>query len=155
MKDKTDDEMFIEQQKISEQFAEPAFLAGDLFGVLSPAACGYLHAVKHEKEFKKNEAVFNAGGTPSAIYILAEGEARIFYQDGASFLTATPGEILGLTEMISNLPHEASLRTVTACRFEYISRDDFLLFLQNEPAVCFRLLEIVAANLHRLYSFLH
>jgi CRP-like cAMP-binding protein len=147
--------MFIEPAKISGQIPGPAFLDGDLFGTLSPAAREALRAVKREKEFAAGAEVFAAGEKPSAIYILARGEARIFRQGGALVQPAKTGEIFGLTEMLSNLPYEAGLKTLTACRFEYIRRASFLDFLQNQPAACFRLLEIVAANLQRLYRFLH
>ena len=59
-------------------------------------------------------------------------------------ITATMGEVFGLTETLSNLPYDASLVTVTACRFDCIRRELFLDFLQNDPQACFRLLEIVA-----------
>jgi len=147
--------MLIERSNISGQFSEPAFLDPDLFGALSPAAQEALRAVKRAKDFAAGANVFTKGEIPSAIYILVRGEAQIVrHGGGAAVCPATPGEIFGLTETLSNLPYETSLKTGAPCRFEYIRRAPFLNFLRNEPAACFRLLEIAAANLQQLYRFL-
>ena len=147
--------MLIEQPKKSGQLAEAAFLAKDLFGALSPAAQNALRAVRHEKEYFAGETIFAAGEMPSAIYILVQGEAQILDHGVAPAYAAQPGEIFGITETLSNLPHEISLKAIADCRFAYIRRESFLGFLRNEPAACFRLLEIVAANLQKLYRFFH
>lgn len=144
--------MFIQQPKVFEEFSEPAFLDGELVGALSPAALEAWRAIKREREFAAGASVFAAGETPCAIYILARGEAQISRHGGAARQPAKTGEIFGLTETLSNLPYQKSLETVTPCRFEYIRRERFLDFLQNDPQACFRLLEIVAANLQKLWS---
>jgi CRP-like cAMP-binding protein len=148
--------MLIEHQKISEQFFSSAFLAGDdLFRDLSPASQNSLLAVKREKEFAPGETIFAGGAMPCCIYILTAGEAQIFYHGGGRVHRVKQNEILGLTEALSNMPYEISVKTVTSCRFECLSRDAFLDFLQNEPETCFRLLQMLGTNLHKLYQFLH
>ena len=145
--------MLIETPKIYGQFTEPAFLTGDLFGDLSPAAQNSLRALRAIKEFAAGETIFACPETPSAIYILAHGEAQILLDGETPARAVKTGEILGLTEAVSNLPYEITVKTITESRFEYIRRDAFLDFLRDEPAVCLRLLEIISANLHELYRF--
>jgi CRP-like cAMP-binding protein len=147
--------MLIEHHKISGQFFNSAFLAADLFCGLSTASQNSLHGVKLEKQFAPDETIFSSGAMPCDIYILTEGEAQILYQGVELIHRVKQNEILGLTEAISNLPYDISLKTLTPCRFECIRRDEFLTFLQEEPEICFRLLQMLGANLHKLYRFLH
>jgi len=147
--------MIIEHQKISEQFFNNAFFAGDLFSGLSPAAQNSLRAVKLEKEFAPAETIFARGEMPRGIYILTAGEAQTFYHGVEPVHIIKQNEILGVPETISNLPSETSVLTLVACRFEFIRRDAFLAFLQNEPETCFRLLGMFGANLHKLHRFFH
>jgi CRP-like cAMP-binding protein len=147
--------MFIEQRKFPEQFFNNAFFADDLFDGLSPASQSSLRAVKSEKRLAGDKTIFESGEHPRDIYILTEGAAQILSHAGRPVRSIEPNEILGLTEAISNLPSEVSAKTVSECRFECIRRDRLLAFLQTEPAVCFRLLQRLGANLHKLYQLLH
>ena len=147
--------MLIEHHKISEQFFNSAFLAGDLFAGLSPASQNSLRGVKCEKEFAPDETIFASGETPRGIYILTEGEAQTLYRGVELVHIIKQNEILGVSETISNLPYETSVKTLVPCRFEFIRRDAFLAFLQDEPETCFRLLQMFGANLHKLYRFFH
>ena len=147
--------MLIEHHKIPEDFAEHAFLAGDLFGNLSRAATDSLLAVKDEKKFAENETIFLNGQSPAGIYILAEGEALVLHHGVEPVHLIKPGEILGLPETLANLPSRVVVRTVSACRFEFIRREAFLDFLRVEPDTCFHLLRMLGTNLQKLYEFLY
>lgn len=144
--------MFIERQKISEHFFNNALCAGDLFCGLPPEAEISLLTIKRERQFEKDETIFASGQMPCCIFILLEGKAQIIYQ-GATY-SIKQNEILGLTETLSNLPYEISVKTLTPCRFECIRRDEFLAFLQTQPEICFRLLQRLGANLQKIYRFL-
>jgi CRP-like cAMP-binding protein len=144
--------MLIEHQKISEHFFNNALCADDLFCGLSSESENSLRAIGRAKLFEKDETVFARGQLPCCIYILREGEAQIFYDDGV--YRVNRNEILGLTEALSNLPYEISVKAATACRFECIRRDDLIAFLQNEPEICFRLLQMLGANIQKIYRFL-
>jgi CRP-like cAMP-binding protein len=156
--------MLIERHKISEQFFNNAFRAADLFSGLSHASQNSLRAVKLEKEFARDETIFASGQMPRGIYILTEGEAQTLYHGVEPVHLIEKNEILGVPETISNLPFETSVKTLVPCRFEFIRRDaflaflkdePFLAFLKDEPETCFRLLQILGANLHKLYRFFH
>ena len=142
--------MFVEQRKITEQFFNHALLAGDLFCCLSPESENSLLALKREKQFKKNETILANGKKPCCVYMLLEGDVRLFSNVGAAVHRFQPNEIFGLTEAVANLPYEISVKAVSTCRVEYIRRDDFLRFLHDNPETCFHLLEMLGANIHRI-----
>jgi len=147
--------MLSEHQKISEQLFENAFPADDLFGSLSPEAEKKLRAVKQTRQFAKDEIIFADGQMPRAIYRLAEGKAGIFRDAAKPVRPVGKNEILGLTEAVSNLPYEMSVKAVTPCSFEYIRREDFMNFLQTEPEICFRLLRMLGTNLQKIFRLFH
>lgn len=148
--------MLNEEQKISEYFFGAAFSADRLFCDLTPETAKSLTAIKQISRFEKEKLVFTNGELPCCVYFLLEGKAQIFA--GAALpgknlaRSVAPNEILGLTEAITNLPYETNLKTLTPCQFECIQRDDFIRFLQNESAVCFRLLQLLGSNLQKIYQ---
>jgi CRP-like cAMP-binding protein len=147
--------MLIENSTISDHFFGNAFLADDLLVSLSPAAEENLRAVTHRQEFGANETVFARGQTACCVYFLRRGTAQIVYHDEQPVRLIAANEILGLTEALSNLPYEIAVHTVTPCSFDRITRADFLDFLQREPEICFRLLQILGTNLQKLFRLLH
>lgn len=148
--------MLIEQQSISEYFFGNAFSADSLFCDLSPETEQALTAIKEKKQFPMNEIVFASGQVPCCIYFLLKGKAQMFANLELSeknlVRSIAPDEILGLTEAIANLPYETSVKTLMPCLFECIGRDDFIRFLQTEPEACFRLLQILGANIQKIYQ---
>lgn len=149
--------MLIEEQTISEYFAGNAFCADRLFCDLSPQTGQFLTAIKQKNRFKKEEIVFANGQQPCCVYLLREGKAELFTNISPSERNLVrpvgPNEILGLTEAITDLPYETTLKTVRPCLFECIERGDLIRFLQSEPEVCFRLLQLLGASLQKFYQF--
>jgi len=143
--------MLDKHQANSECFFGNAFLADDLFCGLASETQNSLLAVKQTKRFAENEMIFASGQMPCCIYFLTTGEAQILCN--AVFIRSVKkNEILGLPEAIANLPYKISVKTTAPCVFQCIGRDDFIRFLRNEPEVCFRLLQIIGANLQKVYQ---
>ena len=143
--------MLNEHQANPEGFFGNAFLADDLFDGLPSETLHSLRAVKQTKQFAKDEVIFGGGQMPCCLYFLREGEAQIL-RNAVFVRPVKRNEILGLTEAITNLPYETSVKTVTPCLFECVRREDFIHFLQNEPETCFRLLQKLGANLQKVYQ---
>jgi len=147
--------MLIEQPKLPEEFFSSAFLADELFCDLARDAEDSLRAAKEDKQFAAHATIFAAGELPRGIYVLTEGDAEILYNGGKPVHRIRQNEILGLTEAIADLPYRTSVKTLSPCRFERIDRDAFLAFLQTQPKVCFRLLQMLGANLRKVYQLFH
>jgi CRP-like cAMP-binding protein len=143
--------MLNEHQANSECFFGNAFLADDLFYGLLPETQNSLLAVKQTKRFAKDELIFASGQMPCFVYFLKTGEAQVLY-NAVVVRPVKRNEILGLTEAITNLPYETSVKALTPCLFECVRREDFIRFLQSEPETCFRLLQMLGANLQKVYQ---
>jgi CRP-like cAMP-binding protein len=142
--------MLLNYEIRSEHFF-PLF-AGDLFCDLTPASLEALTHIKQTKQLQKGVSFFVAGDTPRYVYLLVKGEAQLFFNDKKGIDIARliePNEILGLIEMILNLPYETDARTITPCIYENIGREDLIRFLHGEPEVCFRLVQLLSLNLQK------
>ncbi|MBS1795568.1 MAG: cyclic nucleotide-binding domain-containing protein [Acidobacteria bacterium] len=143
------------EQSITELFFGDAILADRLFRDLADETRQSLAAVTRTRRCGPEEIVFAKGELPSSIYLLIEGEAQTiteFADPGKNLVRPVErSEILGLTEAITNLPYETTLKTVTPCTFESIAGEDFAAFLQSEPEVCFRLLRLLGTNIHKIF----
>lgn len=147
--------MLIENGTISEKFFGTAFLADELFKNLPPDAAEKLRAITKRQNFEANSSVFTRGQKTNCIYLLREGSAQIVFHDDQPAGFAVKGEIFGLTEALSNLPFEASVKTLTACSFDCIDGDELADFLQKEPEICFKLVRVLGTNLQKLRRFFH
>lgn len=143
--------MSLEYDVKSEYFF-PLF-ADKLFGGLTPKSRKSLDKIKQTRQFQKGAHLFAAGDMPCRVYILQKGRARLLFNDELKDIhiahPIVPNEIFGLTEMIVNLPYETDAETITVCTCECIESEDFIRFLHNDPQVCFRLLQLLAANIKK------
>ncbi len=112
--------------------------------------------IRRPKEFSKNDTVFAAGDLPDCIYILNSGQARLTVTNGINKVTSRrlvkPDEVLGLNELLANSFCQMNVETITPCVFECLRRQDFLRFLDDEPAICYRLLSVIASNSQQSYT---
>ena len=136
--------------------------ADDLFCDLTPKSLAALDKIKQIKRFRKDACLFSKGDPPRGIYRLCAGRAQLLLDDGAKdehlARLIEPNEIFGLIEVFSNLPYEAEAKTITPCLCEFIEREDFILFLMNEPENCFRLARLLALRFqqsYRLFSLIN
>ena len=143
--------MFLENKVTSEYFFP--LLADDLFCDLKPKSFASLAKIKQTKQFEKGARLFSRGDAARAIYILQKGKAQLLLNEEFKNLRIArviqPHEIFGLTETIANLPYETDAETITRCACEFIEREDFIGFLQNEAALRLRLVRLLGTNLHK------
>lgn len=123
--------------------------ADSLFCDLSPKSLEFLNSLKRTKRFRKSAVVYAAGEMPRCIYVLLKGRLQLRLNNSSVVQLIEPFGIFGLTETIANVPYETNAETITSCLCEYIKREDFIRFLQDEPEICFRLTQRLALNLQK------
>lgn len=136
--------------RIEYYFDEPIF-GDDLFCDLSPKSLKSLERIKRKTQFQEGVCIFAKGDLPCCIYVLLKGRAQFLQSESPEVRPVEKNEILGLPEMLANSPFEASVKAVTNCLCECISRDDFIEFLHEEPRVCFRLVQLLGSRLQTNY----
>lgn len=133
-------------------------LTGDaLFRGLSSSARRTLAAITHTRDAAIGELIFSEGDVPSDLKILVEGHAVLVIgnssADSACIRKAADGEIFGVTETLGRSPYQYSLKALTDCRIETISREDFENFLSKEKLPRSRLIRILGIAVQMRHLF--
>ena len=96
-------------------------------------------SVKISNSYSSGSMLFIEGQPANGVYMLCHGEAKLFTcsRDGKVVIlhVARPGELLGLSSVISGGAYEVSAEVIEPCQVNYVSRADFLRLLNTNPDV--------------------
>lgn len=130
----------------------------NLFYNLSPKTLQSLSLIKHAAYFQKGARLFTKGDSPEGIYILLKGQAQLLLEvdsNNRNFARfAEANEMLGLIEVLADIPYKTSAETITSCTFEFIGREDFIDLLRTEKEVCFRLARLLGLNIQKIQKWI-
>ncbi len=86
-------------------------------------------------EYPKGATLFIEGQPSNGVYILSAGRVKLlaYSEEGRAIIVrvAEPGEVLGLSACIADVPYEVSAQVIGDCQVHFIRRDDFLAFLRT------------------------
>lgn len=98
-----------------------------------------LDLVSHHNVMPAEALLFVEGQTPRGIFILCSGKVTLSTtsKEGKVLILkqAGPGEVLGLSAVISATNYEMTAETATPCQLNFIGRQDFMALLQRESDV--------------------
>jgi CRP/FNR family cyclic AMP-dependent transcriptional regulator len=105
------------------------------------------------RTYSKNSIIITEGDVSSSLYIILNGEVKVFVsdEDGRTNIVNRlgPGDYFGELSLIDQEPRSASIEAVTKCRMSMLSRQYFVGYLEANPHVAIRLLEGMAQRLRR------
>jgi CRP/FNR family cyclic AMP-dependent transcriptional regulator len=111
--------------------------AGEFFKPLSSEALREFESLEFATHYPSDAIVFLENETPTSVLILLEGQVKLSINsiDGRRLILgiAQPGEILGLTAVLSGCPYEIAAETLHPCKLAALRRQDFLNFLVRHP----------------------
>lgn len=126
-----------------------------LFCNLAPQALQELNAMRRPVLHPSRAVLFVEGQLPEGIFVLCSGKVKLSKSSpqGRSVIVqvASSGEILGLSAVISNIPHEVSAETLDSCQVNFMPRVDFLRFLERHGEVSLRVGQHLSQELRRAY----
>ncbi len=105
-----------------------------------------------EKEIQSGEIILNEGEKSGLIYVLIEGEVEILKRDLTIARVNEPGSILGEISALLDIPHMATVKTVTPCHFYKV--ENSANFLKNKPEICYPLAVMLARRLQGVTNYL-
>jgi len=116
--------------------AEPFFCG------LAKSAPGGADAAGPAREYARGEVLFAEGQAPRGVYVLCRGRVKLYTCSGEARVLITditvPGDVLGLSAVVSGQPYEVSAETLGACRLTLIRRDSFLRILSEDAGASMR-----------------
>jgi CRP/FNR family cyclic AMP-dependent transcriptional regulator len=108
--------------------------------------------IKFATSYPPGAVLFVEGQLPRGIFVLCKGSVKLSINSpsGRTMIVklAEPGEVLGLSAIISGKPYEVTAETTDPCQVTFVKRDDFLRFLKDDVEVCFKVAEQLSEKYH-------
>lgn len=118
---------------------------------LSPDDLSRLAALSTTKKLQAGEAVFMKGDPGNSMMAVLSGRVRICaYSAGGREVVLNvikPGDVFGEIAMIDGGDRTADAFAMEATELLVLSRRDFMPFLESNPSVCVKLLEVMCRRL--------
>ncbi len=86
------------------------------------------------------------------LYILIEGEIEVLKGDFQIATTSEPGAIFGEMSVLLDIPHTATVRTLTSSRMYVVDRA--AAFLQSQTDIAYQLSKLLAQRLYNVTTYL-
>jgi CRP/FNR family transcriptional regulator, cyclic AMP receptor protein len=141
---------------IVEDCIKCSFREQRLFCDISHEALTRLQSIKATSVYPKGTMLCLEGQAPRGVFILCTGRAKLCTtsSEGKTIILriAEPGEVLGLTAVVSDTPYEASIETLENSQANFISHNDFVAFLQEYPDVGLKVAKQLTHNCKCAYE---
>lgn len=125
------------------------------FCAFEHAALAEFEGLKVTNTYPKGSSLFVQGQPATGIYILCQGRVKLctYSRDGKAIIlrVVEPGEVLGMSAVVTETVHEATAEVVEACQINFIEKQDFLRFLKSDAAVGMRAAQQLSRNYHSAY----
>lgn len=125
-----------------------------IFKSLSVSDLQVLVGLWKPRTLKQGEMLFRKGDTGSSMFIIEEGIIEISVPDARQkrdirISVLHEGDFLGELSLIDGLPRTATAVSMEDCRLLEMSRDDFLDFLLERPAVSISMISEIGHRLRK------
>lgn len=106
--------------------------------------------------FKPGETLFKEGDEPEGIYILEAGQADLLFSARNGHVkplrVVQSGQILGLSAVVGNKPHDCTAIARTGCRVGFIDRQSLRRLLDENPSTWFDVLRLLSNDVNAAYD---
>ena len=108
-------------------------LCEQFFCRLVTGAAGAREAADPAREFPRGTVLFEEGQAPRGVYVICGGRVKLFNCSGDARVLITdiagPGDVLGLSAVVSGAPYEGTAEALEECRLFFVGREEFLRLL--------------------------
>ena len=132
-------------------------LAADTFFCsMSTAARRTLNSIKATAAYPRGAILSLEGQPPRGVFLLCTGRAKVYStsNNGKNIMLriAGPGEVMGLTAVLSGKPYEATVETLQPTQASFVPRADFMAFLQQYPELGLKIADQLVHNCKCAYD---
>ena len=96
-----------------------------------------------------NRVLFRQSDAPIGVFILTKGTATLTRRsEGEEVLTARvgAGSLLGVPAVIGAKPYSLTAEATKGAELSFLTSEYFVHLMHTEPALCFRVLQVLAAE---------
>jgi CRP/FNR family transcriptional regulator len=123
-----------------------------LFCNLSPSGLEKLAAITSAASYPKGATLFVEGQSPRGVFILCTGRVKLSTSsaDGKTLILriSEPGEVLGLPATVTGKPYELTADVIEPTQANFITRQNFLLFLREHGEAALRVAQQLGETYH-------
>lgn len=105
--------------------------------------------------YPSRSIVFEEGQRAAGIFVVCSGQIKLSAtsRDGRTMILkiAVPGDLLGLTATLNDLPYEVTAETLEPCQIRSVRRRDFLDFLGEYGDVSRHAAQAIAREYHEVF----
>lgn len=117
---------------------------------LQPSTLQNLDSLKISNLYPRGSVLFVEGQPSNGVYILCQGRVKLSTcsRDGKIIILqiAEPGEVLGLSAVVSDSVYEATAEILEPCQVNFVRKPDFLRFLQQNTDACLSAVKQLSQN---------
>lgn len=134
------EESYIERRIISTLSRVPLFSALSVADRCTIAE----HLTRHE--FERNTVIFEQNSCGKALYLIEQGQI-VVEQDSVIVASLSEGDFFGEMALLSDLPHNATIRTLTPARCLRLPGDVFRALVEQNASLEAGLRQVINARL--------
>ncbi len=131
----------------------------ECFCNLSTPVLKAFSAISHQTTFPPDATLFVEGQTPRGVFLLCSGKVKLSTssRDGKVLILkmAGPGEMLGLSAVISGGEYELTAETAMPCQVNYVAREPLLDLLQRYGEAGLRSAQALSREFQAAYRDIH
>jgi CRP/FNR family transcriptional regulator, cyclic AMP receptor protein len=113
-------------------------------------------AIKMVNAYPRGTILFREGQPPRGIFLLCNGRAKLsLCSDSGKRLTlrlAGPGEVLGLSALLSGRPYEVTAEILDSAQVAVIKRKELIRFLREHRDACLQVVQLLSRDVHTAYD---
>lgn len=105
--------------------------------------------------FERGATLFREGDTPAGVHVLLSGEIELMFTlhgELAPINFAVPGQILGLSSIVSGRLNEYTATAATTVLTGFVDRETLFRVLHDAPERWFDVLQVLSSDISSCYS---
>jgi CRP/FNR family transcriptional regulator len=131
----------------------------ECFCNLSPPILKTFSTISHQTTYPSDATLFVEGQNPRGVFLLCSGKVKLSTssRDGKVLILkmAGPGEMLGLSAVISGTEYELTAETAMPCQVNFVPREPLLELLQRHGEAGLRSAQALSREFQSAYRDIH
>ncbi len=122
----------------------------------TPFVAETLAPFERTEQVPPGQPLFREGDAPRGVYVLHDGEVDLVFSsrtgEAKALRVAAPGQILGLSCIVSQRPHDCSATARSAARVGFIDREEFQRLLDRNPNLWITVLQMLSTDINACWD---
>jgi len=101
--------------------------------------------------------LFREGAPVDGVFVIHSGEVDLCFSspksgEAKALFVAGPGQILGLSCVVANRPHDCTATTRSECITGFVQSSQFLQLLDGKPDLWINVLRMISSNINACWD---